>query len=123
MTVETLIEKLEQERCEAQIAGDVNKLDLLLSTRLNWCHSSGKIDNKASLLENVKSGKIKYVSMKRSNKTYIVGQEAVVATGLVEMVAILAGEERHLSNLYTTAWFKEDDGWKLVAWQSTRAPE
>jgi len=47
--VTSLIQSLEEQRCQALINGDAQKLAELFSERLNWCHSSGQVDNKRSL--------------------------------------------------------------------------
>ena len=120
--IEALIESFEESRCQALISADMDKLDLLFSERLNWCHSSGKVDTKAQLLAKIASGATKYLSMQRTDTKVIAGAEAGVATGLVNMAAIVAGTEHQLSNRYATVWLNEDGNWRLVAWQSTKAP-
>jgi hypothetical protein len=120
--ITALIQSLEEQRCQALIAGDLSALDRLFSEQLNWCHSSGKVDTKAALLERIASGSTKYLNMKRSDTRFIVGTGAAVSTGLVEMAAIVAGKEHQLSNRYATVWFEEGGAWRLVTWQSTRAP-
>lgn len=121
--ISSVIEDLEKERCEALISADIGKLEGLFSDRLNWCHSSGRVDTKAQLLERISSGATRYLSMKRSDTRVIVGDSGAVATGLVDMVAIVGDKEHTLSNRYTTAWLVEAGRWRLVAWQSTKAPE
>jgi hypothetical protein len=120
--IEALIESLEVERCQALVAADMETLDRLFSERLNWCHSSGKVDSKAQLLAKISSGATKYLTMERTDTRVIAGRNGGVATGLVNMAAIVAGTEHQLSNRYATTWLEEADGWKLVAWQSTKAP-
>src|SRR6266404_4810504 len=115
--VTSLIESLEEQRCQALINGDTQKLAELFSERLNWCHSSGQVDNKRSLLERISSGQTKYKSMSRHEERFVLGSGAAVATGLVQMVAIIGGKEHHLSNRYTTVWLHEDANWRLVVWQ------
>lgn len=120
--VEALIEALEDERCKALIAADVEKLELLFSERLNWCHSSGKVDTKAQLIAKIASGSTQYLNMQRSDTKVMAGADGGVATGLVDMAAIVAGTQHQLSNRYATVWLNEEGTWRLVAWQSTKAP-
>ena len=119
---EAMLRSLEDERCAALIAADLEKLGELFSDRLNWCHSSGKVDTKAQLLAKLESGATRYLSMERVDTRFMAGASGGVSTGLVNMAAVVAGTEHQLRNRYATTWLEEDGSWKLVAWQSTKAP-
>lgn len=117
-----VIEAFESERCQALIDADISRLHKLFSDRLNWCHSSGKVDTKETLLAKIESGQANYLSMERSDTKFMMAGDCGISTGIVSMAAIVAGTEHQLLNRYTTVWFKEGADWKLVAWQSTKAP-
>ena len=53
----------EQSRRLALLAGDLERLDALLSPQLVYIHSSGGQDSKASYLEHMRSGSLKYLSL------------------------------------------------------------
>ena len=60
---------LEQRRFKAMCAGDVAELDRLLHRDLNYTHSSGVADSKASYLGGVRDRRWDYQSIKTSGET------------------------------------------------------
>ncbi|MNC36760.1 hypothetical protein D3C75_852970 [compost metagenome] len=98
------------------------KLDNLFSEGLNWCHASGEVDTKESLLNKIETGQVKYLNMERSDTKVMTVGDCGISTGVVSMSAIVAGTKHQLLNRYTTVWFKVDSIWNLVAWQSTKIP-
>lgn len=109
----------EARRCDAMVAADIAALDRLLSDRLTWTHASAHQDNKASFLAALQAGNIRYLEIRRSDEQVHLHGEMAVVTGLADMRANINGEERQLRNRYTNVWAKADEGWQMVAWQST----
>ncbi len=113
---------LEARRCDAMVAADVGALDQLLSNDLTWTHSSARQDTKASFLAGLQAGGTRYLEIKRSDEQVRLHGDAAVVTGIAHMRASINGEERQLRNRYTNVWTRSDEGWRMVAWQSTAVP-
>ena len=113
---------LEARRCDAMVAADVGALDRLLSNDLTWTHSSARQDIKASFLAGLQAGGTRYLEIRRSDEQVRLHDEVAVVTGVAHMLVIINGEERQLRNRYTNVWIKLDDGWRMIAWQSTGVP-
>jgi len=119
--VEAAVRKLEAQRVEAALKGDVGALDRILSADLTYMHSSGVLDTKASFLSSLSSGKLKYKGFDESDLKVRVYGDAAVLTGKAAVRAQRGDEVVDLSLALTAVYAKGADGaWRLVAWQTTR---
>ena len=112
----------ETRRCDAMVAADVGALDRLLSDDLTWTHSSARQDTKANFLAGLQAGGTRYLEIRRSDEQVRLHGEVAVITGVAHMRASINGEERQLRNRYTNVWTRSDEGWRMIAWQSTAVP-
>ncbi|MGD2139515.1 MAG: nuclear transport factor 2 family protein [Burkholderiales bacterium] len=113
----------EDARYEAQIDCDFDSLDTLLARDLVYIHSSTVQDTKASFIESLRSGKVSYHSMERSNtKVRIFGNIAII-TGRADFEVTTRGRDKTLNLLFHSVWVKRDSGLQFVSWQATRLPE
>jgi len=112
--------RAEEARFAAQMSGDVTAMQRLFGDDLVYVHSSALVDTKASFIEALRSGNVKYRSMKRSDvKVRTYGCIAIVtATGNFEVTA--RGQELSLHLLYHAVWAKRAAGPQFVSWQATR---
>lgn len=113
------ISALEEQRFQAQVAGDLAALDRLLSDQLVYTHSSASVDTKASFVESIKTRR-PYQTVERSGEEVRLHGDTAVVTGQARIE--LNGGNR-LNLRYTDVWVKGPNGWQMVAWQSTRLPE
>jgi hypothetical protein len=113
----------EDARYEAQIDCDFDALDTLLGKDLVYIHSSTAQDTKASFIESLRSGKVSYNSMERSNtKVRIFGNVAIITgKGVFEVTA--RGRDKTLNLLFHSVWVKREPGLQFVSWQATLLPE
>jgi len=113
----------EDARYEAQIDCDFDALDKLLGKDLVYIHSSTVQDTKASFIESLRSEKVSYHSMERSNtKVRIFGNVAIITgKGVFEVTA--RGRDKTLNLLFHSVWVKRDSGLQFVSWQATLLPE
>ncbi len=109
----------EARRCEAMVAADFGALDRLLSDALTWTHASARQDDKASFLAGLRGGHTRYLEIRRSEERVHLHGDVAVVTGVADMRASIDGTERQLRNRYTNVWAKSDEGWRMIAWQST----
>ena len=113
----------EDARYEAQIDNDFETLETLLAKDLVYIHSSTVQDTKASFIESLRSGKVSYNSMERSNtKVRIFGTVAII-TGKAVFEVTARGRDKTLNLLFHSVWVKRDPGLQFVSWQATLLPD
>ena len=113
---------LEEKRFAAMVARDFSGLEALVHDQLRYTHSSGVTDGKATWLESMKSGRVKYKKATCSEqKVQIYGDTALI-TGRANIEAEIGGQAKTLRLLFLNAWTRTPQGWQFVAWQSTPLP-
>jgi ketosteroid isomerase-like protein len=117
------IGRLDEERTEAMVKGDLAALDALLGDDLNYVHSSTKVDTKASFLENLRSGAAKYKAFQREESNTRLYGDSAVNTGVATVSVENQGQAPMTFKIrFTDVWVKRGEKWQMVAWQSTRLP-
>jgi len=119
MTRESEIMALEQRRRSAMTSADVTTLSGLFANELAWIHATARLDTKDGLLGSIASGKTKYLSIECSEETVRFYGEIAIVSGLANINAEIAGEQRAIQNRFTIVWARVDGEWKVVNWQST----
>jgi ketosteroid isomerase-like protein len=109
-------------RFEANVAADAKALGQLLADDLEYVHSNGDFDTKASFIESLVSGKRDYVSSKADIQgVRILGDMAIIRGRALVTVAD-NGQSRDLDIGYTDIWVWKDKRWQMTAWRSARMP-
>jgi len=110
------------ERFEAALHGDTATLDRLLADDLEYCTFRGDCETKAQYIGEVKSGRLKYLSIAPTVATVKVFTDSAVVTGLATVTAVRDGTEQtiHISWAGVLAW--RDARWQLTTWTSTLLP-
>jgi hypothetical protein len=112
--------KAEQDRYVAQMKGDVAAMQRLIGEDLVYIHSSTVQDTKASFIESIRSGNVKYRKMKRGEvKVRTYGCIAIVSGGASFEVTV-KGEDRTLNLLFHAVYAKRSAGIQFVSWQATK---
>jgi ketosteroid isomerase-like protein len=114
--------KLEDERFSAMIARDFARLQLLVHDELMYTHSSGVVDGKASWLDSMRSGRVRYKSARCSEQKVRIYGDTALITGRAHIEAEIGGQPKTLKLLFLNAWTRTPQGWQFVAWQSTPLP-
>ena len=121
----TVAEALQAEdaRYEAQMDDDFEALEALLGKDLVYFHSSTVQDTKGSFLDSLRSGKVVYHSMERSNtKVRVFGNVAII-TGKAVFEVTTRGRDKTLNLLFHSVWVKRESGPQFISWQATLLPE
>jgi len=113
---------LEESRFAAMVARDFTRLDSLVHDQLLYTHSSGVTDTKASWLQSLRSGRVKYESAKCSEQKVRFFGDTALITGRAQIEAEIGGQPKTLKLLFLNAWTRTPQGWQFVAWQSTPLP-
>ena len=117
----TVAEALQAEdaRYDAQMEKNLEALDRLIGKELVYIHSSSVQDTKASFIESLRSGKVVYHSMERSDtKVRTFGNVAIV-TGKAVFEVTARGRDKTLNLLFHSVWVKRETGVQFVSWQAT----
>jgi len=119
---EAAVKAAELARFKANVDADAKALGLLLADDLDYVHSNGDIDTKASFIESLTSGWRDYVSMTGDiQKVRILGDVAVIR-GLAKVTVSTYGKTQDLDIGYTDIWVWKDKRWQMVGWHSSRYP-
>jgi ketosteroid isomerase-like protein len=112
----------EDARFKAQMSGDVAAMQRLFGDDLVYIHSSTVQDTKASFIESIRSGTVKYRKMTRGEirvRTY--GCVAIVS-GRSDFDVTVKGEDRAMKLLFHAVWAKRAAGVQFISWQATKLP-
>ena len=121
--VEQSIKAMTEQDRQAGLKGDVATLDKLLADDFITIRVNGATFTKAEVLENFKSGKLKYEAIEISDmKVRVYGD-----TALVNATANVKGHfgATDLSGQYRSVrvWVKRKGQWQSVSFQSTRVAQ
>ena len=117
------VSKLEERRCAAMTGSDLTTLENLLADTLTYTHSSAVVDDKASYIESIRSGRVKYLKVERFDTHSQVYGDTVITTGRARIDVKVSDVERNLNMRYANVWIKTPKGWQFALWQSTPIPK
>lgn len=113
---------LEDRRLSLMVARDFAALEKMVHEELLYTHSSGLTDTKATWLDSMKSGKVKYKSADCSERQVRFFGDVALVRGKAAIEAEIGGQPRSLRLLFLNAWVRTPQGWKFAAWQSCPQP-
>lgn len=116
------IQTLDMAWGEAAAKGDGAALNKLLADDLYHVHASGNIEDKATYVSSLVSGKRKHAPIVPQQVKVRVYGDTAVSTGKFKMVAYKEGMPKPMVdqvNLYTHLWRKTPRGWQLTVHQAT----
>jgi ketosteroid isomerase-like protein len=121
-----VVRQADDERVAATIAADRARLTAIFSDDLNYAHSSGAVDNKASYTETIVTGHTKYFSIDYEKRKFAqVEPNIVLMTGRCHVKSSNDGKppaELYLG--FLAVWRLEGGAWHFLAWQSCKlAPD
>lgn len=108
---------------KAMVDSDKAALEKLADSKLTYGHSNGKIENKASFVENLTNGNSDFVDIKLTDQTVAVeGTTAIVRHRLFANTND-KGKAPGTVDLYILlVWHKAKGEWKLIARQAVKVP-
>jgi hypothetical protein len=118
---DTIAKNLEAFRA-AQAAGNAEVLAAICAEELSYSHSSGAVDDKASLAAGVAKANYKWTSLEYKNPTIrIVGPTAIVRFNFVGEQEFVADGKKVPQNLHILMnWQKQGADWKLLSRAATK---
>ncbi|QHS58636.1 nuclear transport factor 2 family protein [Chitinophaga agri] len=116
--VATQVESLKK----ALVDGDRASLEKLTDDKLSYGHSNGRIEDKATFVSNLVTGKSDFVTIDLTDqKIAIAGNTAIVRHTLSADIND-NGVAGHVKLYVLLVWSKEDGQWKLLARQAVKVP-
>lgn len=117
--------RADEVRLYAMLAPDLAALDDVLTADCLYVHSNGTAQTKAEFLTALRTGAMKYTSIRyvAPPQVRLYGAETAVLTGTMQLeVALPDGREMKLTILATALYVVKNDRWQLASYQSTPAP-
>ncbi len=115
--------RAEDARYAAQMNDDFAAMDRLIADDLVYIHSSSVVDNKQSYIESMRSGAVKYRSMKRSDVTVRTFGCVAAITGFGNFDVTVKDKEMTVELRFHAIWAKRDGQVRFISWQATRTPQ
>ena len=112
----------EDARYAAQMGDDYGALQKLLGNDLVYVHSSAVVDTKASYIDSMKSGTVKYRVMRRSDVTVRTFGCVAIISGLGNFDVTVKGQDVAVEIRFHSIWAKRDNGLEFISWEATRTP-
>jgi hypothetical protein len=113
----------EDARYAAQMGNDFGALQNLIGSDLVYIHSSAVVDTKASYIESMKSGTVKYRVMRRSDVTVRTYGCIAIISGLGNFDVTVKGQDMAVEIRFHSIWAKRDRGLEFISWEATRTPQ
>ena len=108
-------------RVAATLAADQAKLSPILSDNLTYAHSTGGVDTKASYIESLTTGKLKYAEFEYQDRKFtLVSPNVAVMTGKTKVKTINDKGPSEAVLGFLAVWREEDGHWRFFAWQSCK---
>ena len=112
----------EDDRYKAQTTNDFAAMERLFGDDLVYIHSSAVVDNKATYIDSMRSGTVKYRVMRRSGVTVRTYGCIAIVSGGANFGVTVKGEDRTLNLLFHAVYAKRAAGVQFVSWQATKLP-
>ena len=113
----------DDERVSAIVAADRARLTAIFSDDLRYAHSTGAVDDKASYIDSLVSGRTKYVTYDYQERKFTFPAPGIaLMAGRVHIKATSAGGVADAILSILAVWREEQGHWRFLAWQSCRLP-
>ncbi|MCB1211465.1 MAG: nuclear transport factor 2 family protein [Verrucomicrobiales bacterium] len=110
-------------RLAAMKSADGEKLTAVMSDELRYAHSSGVVDTKASFIDSLTSGKLKYVGVDYVERNFSFPAPSIaMMTGSAKFKLNTPNGEIEPTLAFLAVWRLEAGQWRFLAWQSCKLP-
>ncbi len=118
-SVEEQIKKMEQDRAAAVVKADVATLEGLTSDDYILINANGRVSDKATTMNDIKTGVIKLTANEVSDMKVRVYGDTAVVTGKSSAKGTIGGRELKGPVMFTRVYVKMKGKWQSVAFQQT----
>lgn len=114
-----IVKELEQQRHAAMLAGDVERLAVLLADDLHYMHSNAIADDKPSYLGKIADGSLNYLSLEVTEQVIKDLGDCAAVHGRLEGDIVSNGQPRRLNARFIGLWRRGPEGWLFKAFAPT----
>jgi ketosteroid isomerase-like protein len=107
---------------KAMIDADKAGLQKLTSDLLSYGHSSGRVEDKTSFIENIVTGKSDFVTIDLTNQSIAVSGDAAIVRHTLSATTNDSGNPGSVKLNILLIWQKQKGTWKLLARQAVKVP-
>jgi ketosteroid isomerase-like protein len=107
---------------KAMIDGDKAALQKVTADQLSYGHSSGRVEDKATFVENIVSGKSDFVTIDLTNQTVAVAGDAAIVRHTLAATTNDGGTPGSVKLNILLVWQKQKGKWVLLARQAVKIP-
>jgi hypothetical protein len=108
---------------ESMIRADSAGLSALVADSLSYGHSSGKIENKATFIQSITSGRSVFVSIELLNQHIQVYQHTAVVRHVFQAITNDSGKPGKVKLSIVTVWIRHKGRWQLITRQAVKIPD
>src|SRR5688572_2471370 len=105
---------------KAMIDGDKTGLEKITADQLSYGHSSGRVEDKASFVDNIVTGKSDFVTIELTNQTVSVAGDAAIVRHALSATTNDNGNPGSVKLNILLVWQKQKGQWKLLARQAVK---
>ncbi len=117
------VQAADDARTAAMKSGSREQLGQIFSDELNYTHSTGEIDTKASFIDKLATGKTKYLSFDYEKRNFTIPAPGIaLMTGRVHVRTVSGGNTNENVLSFLSVWRLEKGQWRFLAWQSCKLP-
>jgi ketosteroid isomerase-like protein len=107
---------------KAMIDGDKSGLQNITADQLSYGHSSGKVEDKATFVDNIVTGKSDFVTIDLTNQTIAVSGDVAIVRHVLSATTNDSGKPGAVKLNILLIWQKQKGQWKLLARQAVKVP-
>ncbi len=106
---------------KAMVDGDRTTLQHIAMDGLSYGHSGGKVEDKATFVENIANGSSDFVTINLTDQTiYVSGKTAIVRHRLSATTNDKGKDAGTVNLAIMTVWQKDKKEWKMLARQAVK---
>jgi ketosteroid isomerase-like protein len=105
---------------KAMIDGDKAGLQNITADQLSYGHSSGRVEDKATFVDNIVSGKSDFVTIDLTNQTIAISGDAAIVRHTLAATTNDGGNPGSVKLNILLIWQKQKGQWKLLARQAVK---
>jgi ketosteroid isomerase-like protein len=105
---------------KAMIDGDKAGLQNITADQLSYGHSSGKVEDKATFVDNIVTGKSDFVTIDLTNQTIAISGDAAIVRHTLSATTNDNGNPGSVKLNILLIWQKQKGQWKLLARQAVK---
>ncbi|OQP62782.1 DUF4440 domain-containing protein [Niastella vici] len=107
---------------KAMIDGDKAGLQNITADQLSYGHSSGRVEDKATFVDNIVTGKSDFVTIDLTNQTITVAGDAAIVRHTLSATTNDSGNPGSVKLNILLVFQKQKGQWKLLARQAVKVP-